>query len=40
MCSSDLAMAPVVIVGDDYHGNAKPAQIGKYLAGQEGDDEN
>jgi hypothetical protein len=24
-------MAPVLIVGDRYHGNAKPAKVGSYV---------
>ena len=31
-CVGACAMAPLVIVGDTYHGGAKPAKIGKYLA--------
>lgn len=30
-CVGACAMAPVVIIGDTYHGTAKPARIGKYL---------
>lgn len=31
-CVGACAMAPVLIVGEKYHGSAKPARIGKYLA--------
>ena len=31
-CVGACAMAPVLIVGDSYHGNAKPARVGKFLA--------
>ncbi len=34
-CVGACAMAPVLIVGDKYHGNAKPAKMPKLL-GQEG----
>ena len=37
-CVGACAMAPIVIMGEEYHGNAKPAQVGKYLAGVEADD--
>jgi NADH:ubiquinone oxidoreductase subunit E len=30
-CVGACAMAPVLIVGETYHGNARPARIGKYL---------
>lgn len=30
-CVGACAMAPVVIVGESYHGSAKPARVGKYL---------
>ena len=30
-CVGACAMAPVVIVGDTYHGNAKPARVARYL---------
>jgi len=39
-CVGACAMAPVLIVGDKYHGNAKPARVGKYLAGGSVGDEN
>ncbi len=35
-CVGACAMAPVVIVGDAYHGNAKPARMGAYLKTSEG----
>jgi len=38
-CVGACAMAPVMIVGDTYRGNAKPARVSKYLA-DGGDDEN
>ena len=38
-CVGACAMAPVVIVGEKYHGSAKPAKVPKYLAGG-GADEN
>lgn len=31
-CVGACAMAPVMIVGDTYHGNAKPARVGKFLS--------
>ena len=31
-CVGACAMAPVMIVGEKYHGNAKPARVGKFLA--------
>lgn len=34
-CVGACAMAPVLIVGEKYHGNAKPAKVAKAL-GQEG----
>ena len=34
-CVGACAMAPLVIVGDAYHGGAKPAKISKYLAAVE-----
>lgn len=37
-CVGACAMAPIVIVGNQYHGNAKPAKVGDYLAGEGGDD--
>jgi NADH-quinone oxidoreductase subunit E len=39
-CVGACAMAPVVIVGEKYWGNAKPVRVPKYLAGEGGDDEN
>jgi NADH-quinone oxidoreductase subunit E len=30
-CVGACAMAPIVIVGDKYNGNAKPAKVGEYL---------
>jgi NADH-quinone oxidoreductase subunit E len=39
-CVGACAMAPVLIVGEKYHGSAKPARVGKYLAGGRGGDEN
>lgn len=30
-CVGACAMAPVVIVGEKYHGGAQPAKVGKYL---------
>jgi len=30
-CVGACAMAPVMIVGETYHGSAKPARVGKYL---------
>ncbi len=38
-CVGACAMAPLVIVGEKYHGSAKPAKVPKYLAGG-GADEN
>ena len=31
-CVGACAMAPVMIVGETYHGSAKPARVGKFLA--------
>ena len=31
-CVGACAMAPVLVVGETYHGSAKPARMGKYLA--------
>lgn len=31
-CVGACAMAPVMIVGESYHGSAKPARVGKYIA--------
>ena len=39
-CVGACAMAPVMIVGEKYHGAAKPARIGKYLGSVEAKDEN
>ncbi len=39
-CVGACAMAPVMIVGDTYRGNAKAARISGYLAGGGSDDEN
>jgi len=39
-CVGACAMAPVMIVGDSYHGSAKPARIEKYLGVGEAKDEN
>ena len=36
-CVGACAMAPVMIVGDTYHGAAKVARIPKYLASEEAD---
>lgn len=38
-CVGACAMAPVMIVGEDYQGNAKPARVSKYLTAG-GNDEN
>ena len=38
-CVGACAMAPVLIVGEKYWGNAKPSRVGKYL-GEGGSDEN
>lgn len=37
-CVGACAMAPVLIVGDRYHGNAKPAAVAACLAGEGGED--
>ena len=37
-CVGACAMAPVLIVGDRYRGNAKPAAIGSYLSEEGGGD--
>jgi NADH:ubiquinone oxidoreductase subunit E len=37
-CVGACAMAPVLIVGDQYHGNAKPVKVGDYLTGEGGED--
>lgn len=39
-CVGACAMAPVLIVGETYHGNAKAAKLDKYLAAGEAGDEN
>ncbi|HSN57622.1 MAG TPA: NAD(P)H-dependent oxidoreductase subunit E [Candidatus Sulfomarinibacteraceae bacterium] len=39
-CVGACAMAPVMIVGDKYWGNAKPVRMPKYLAGGGDADEN
>ncbi len=39
-CVGACAMAPVMIVGETYHGGAEPAKIAKYLAETEADHEN
>jgi NADH-quinone oxidoreductase subunit E len=39
-CVGACAMAPVVIVGEKYHGSAEPVKVGKYLAATEAGDEN
>jgi len=39
-CVGACAMAPVMIVGEKYWGNAKPARVTKYLGKGSGDDEN
>lgn len=36
-CVGACAMAPVLIVGETYHGSAKPGRVGKYLAETEAD---
>jgi NADH-quinone oxidoreductase subunit E len=38
-CVGACAMAPVMIVGETYRGNAKPARVSKYLAEGGSDDE-
>ncbi|NWF99400.1 MAG: NAD(P)H-dependent oxidoreductase subunit E [Thermoanaerobaculaceae bacterium] len=37
-CVGACAMAPVLIVGETYHGNAKAAKLDTYLAAGEADD--
>jgi NADH:ubiquinone oxidoreductase subunit E len=37
-CLGACALAPVLVVGDQYHGNAKPARLRDYLAGEGGND--
>lgn len=39
-CVGACAMAPVMIVGETYRGNAKPARVSAYLAEGGSDDEN
>jgi NADH:ubiquinone oxidoreductase subunit E len=39
-CVGACAMAPVVIVGEQYHGSAQPAKVAKYLAETEAGHEN
>ena len=39
-CVGACAMAPVVIVGETYHGGAEPAKVAKYVAEAEADHEN
>ncbi len=39
-CVGACAMAPVVIVGETYHGGAEPAKVAKYIAEKEADHEN
>jgi len=39
-CVGACAMAPVMIVGEKYWGNAKPARVGKYLNQGSASDEN
>ncbi len=39
-CVGACAMAPVMIVGDSYHGAAKPARIEKYLGLGEAENDN
>jgi NADH-quinone oxidoreductase subunit E len=39
-CVGACAMAPVVIVGESYHGSAEPAKVAKYIAEAEADHEN
>ncbi len=36
-CVGACAMAPVMIVGETYHGSVKPARVGKFLAEAEVD---
>ncbi len=38
-CVGACAMAPVMIVGEKYHGTAKPARIAKYLGPAKGADD-
>jgi NADH:ubiquinone oxidoreductase subunit E len=39
-CVGACAMAPVLIVGEKYHGGAEPAKIAKYLGAAEASHEN
>jgi NADH:ubiquinone oxidoreductase subunit E len=39
-CVGACAMAPVMIVGEKYHGGAEPAKVAKYLHETEAADEN
>ncbi len=39
-CVGACAMAPVLIVGETYHGNAKAAKLESYLAAEEAGDAN
>lgn len=39
-CVGACAMAPVLVVGDSYHGSAKPARVAKYLGTGGGTDAN
>jgi NADH-quinone oxidoreductase subunit E len=39
-CVGACAMAPIVIVGETYHGDARPARIARYLESEGGDDAN
>jgi NADH-quinone oxidoreductase subunit E len=39
-CVGACAMAPVMIVGDKYRGNAKPVRVSRYLSDGGDDDEN
>lgn len=36
-CVGACAMAPVMLVGETYHGSAKPARVGKFLKETEAD---
>jgi NADH:ubiquinone oxidoreductase subunit E len=36
-CVGACAMAPVMLVGETYHGSAKPARVGKFLKKTEAD---
>ena len=39
-CVGACAMAPVLIVGEKYHGGAQPVKVGKYLGDREASHEN